>query len=157
MIALAGSLAILTALAASVWLTVAGAIGGFQRRAIDLRRPATLLGGAAAASFLLLELGILTHDFSIAYIANNTATTTPVLFLFAAGWAALVSFMLAVAPEAEGHGIGSALITATEALARDLGAESITLHVFGRNRRARGVYERLGYDPELIRHFKILA
>ena len=65
--------------------------------------------------------------------------------------------VLAVAREAEGHGIGSALITATEALARNLGAASITLHVFGRNRRAREVYERLGYDPELIRHIKMLA
>jgi cytochrome c-type biogenesis protein CcmF len=40
-------------------------------------------------SFVLLELAILTHDFSISYVANNTSTATPFIFLFAAGWAAL--------------------------------------------------------------------
>jgi cytochrome c-type biogenesis protein CcmF len=47
-----------------------------------------LLAGGVAA-FLLLEIGILTHDFSIAYVAKNTALDTPFIFLLAGGWAAL--------------------------------------------------------------------
>ena len=54
-----------------------------------LRIPVLVFFFASIASFLLLEIAIVTHDFSIAYVANNTSTTTPFLFLFAAGWAAL--------------------------------------------------------------------
>ncbi len=64
---------------------------------------------------------------------------------------------LAVAPEAEGRGMGKALVTAAEETARARGAETMTLHVFGVNTRARGLYEKLGYDGELIRYIKELA
>ncbi len=62
--------------------------------------------------------------------------------------------VLAVAKEAEGQGMGKALVTAAEAAARALGAETMTLHVFGVNIRARGMYEKLGYDGELLRYIK---
>jgi cytochrome c-type biogenesis protein CcmF len=45
--------------------------------------------GSSVVSFILLEVAILAHDFSISYVANNTSTATPFIFLFAAGWAAL--------------------------------------------------------------------
>ncbi len=64
--------------------------------------------------------------------------------------------ILAVAEEAEGRGIGKALVTAAEESSRARGAETMTLHVFGVNTRARGMYERLGYDGELIRYIKDL-
>jgi cytochrome c-type biogenesis protein CcmF len=54
-----------------------------------LRRDGLLLAAAAIAAMALLEIGILTHDFTIEYIADNTATTTPFVFLLASGWAAL--------------------------------------------------------------------
>ncbi len=63
---------------------------------------------------------------------------------------------LAVAEEAEGQGIGQALVTAAEHAARARGAETMTLHVFGVNIRARGMYEKLGYDGELLRYIKEL-
>ena len=63
---------------------------------------------------------------------------------------------LAVAQSAEGAGLGSALIDAAEAEARARGAESMTLHVFECNGRARAVYERRGYYGELIRYRKPL-
>ncbi|MDJ0791262.1 MAG: cytochrome c-type biogenesis CcmF C-terminal domain-containing protein [Acidimicrobiia bacterium] len=89
MIATLGTLSILTALGASF----AVAVQGFRHRSDGDRRavrtPVLVLAGAALAAFVFLELGILVHDFSIAYVANNTATTTPFVFLFAAGWAAL--------------------------------------------------------------------
>ena len=65
--------------------------------------------------------------------------------------------VLAVAATAEGRGIGRALIVDAEARAGERGARSMTLHVFAANERARGVYEGLGYDGELIRYIKPLA
>jgi len=64
--------------------------------------------------------------------------------------------VLAVAAGAEGRGMGKALVTAAEEAVRALGAESMTLHVFGVNARARGMYEKLGYEGELIRYIKEL-
>ena len=64
--------------------------------------------------------------------------------------------ILAVATGAEGQGIGGALTTAIEENARARGAETMTLHVFGVNTRARRLYEKLGYEGELIRYIKEL-
>ncbi len=63
---------------------------------------------------------------------------------------------LAVAKEAEGRGIGQALVKAVEEAVRAGGAETLTLHVFGVNTRARSMYEKLGYEGELIRYIKEL-
>ena len=52
--------------------------------------------------------------------------------------------VLTVAEGAEGRGIGKALVRAAEEGARDRGALSMSLHVFGVNTRARRVYEKLG-------------
>jgi ribosomal protein S18 acetylase RimI-like enzyme len=64
---------------------------------------------------------------------------------------------IAVAPGARGMGLGRALLKATEEAAKAGGAQSITLHAFKRNERARGLYEAEGYDSELIRYTKPLA
>jgi ribosomal protein S18 acetylase RimI-like enzyme len=62
--------------------------------------------------------------------------------------------VIVVRDDAEGHGIGKALIQMIEQAVREQGARSITLHVFATNTRARAVYERLGYSGELIRYIK---
>ncbi len=64
---------------------------------------------------------------------------------------------LAVAPGFEGQGLGHRLIEAAEVDARANGAETMTLHVFAVNTRARRLYERAGYDGELVRYIKPLA
>ena len=64
---------------------------------------------------------------------------------------------LAVGEGAEGQGVGQALLAAAESEARLLGAQSITLHVFASNTRARALYKRAGYDGELLRYTKDLA
>jgi len=64
---------------------------------------------------------------------------------------------IAVAAAAEGQGVGKALLVAAEAAAAARGASSMTLHVFARNARARAVYEKAGYDGELLRYTKPLA
>ena len=62
--------------------------------------------------------------------------------------------VLVVRGDAEGRGIGQALVQAAERAVRDQGALSMTLHVFASNTRARAVYERLGFEGELIRYIK---
>ena len=64
--------------------------------------------------------------------------------------------VLVVREGAEGQGIGQALVREVEQAVRARGAESITLHVFRSNTRARAVYERLGFTEELIRAIKYL-
>jgi ribosomal protein S18 acetylase RimI-like enzyme len=63
---------------------------------------------------------------------------------------------LAVAKAAEGMGVGKALLVTAENNAKALGAQSMTLHVFAVNTRARAVYERAGYGGELMRYIKHL-
>ncbi|MEM7277957.1 MAG: GNAT family N-acetyltransferase [Pseudomonadota bacterium] len=63
---------------------------------------------------------------------------------------------LVVAEQAQGKGIAGALIDASEKAAAEAGALSITLNVFGLNKRARAVYARAGFDEELIRCSKQL-
>ncbi|MEL7310160.1 MAG: GNAT family N-acetyltransferase [Pseudomonadota bacterium] len=63
---------------------------------------------------------------------------------------------IVVAPEGRGLGLGRRLMAATEHLAREEGVSSVTLNAFANNRRARNLYESLGFDGELIRYIKRL-
>lgn len=62
--------------------------------------------------------------------------------------------ILAVAREAQGLGVGTALIAAAEEWTRSRGLGKLTLNVFDRNARARRLYERLGFLPETLRYTK---
>ena len=64
--------------------------------------------------------------------------------------------ILVVAGEAQGKGVGSALMRAAEDWAREQGYRKLTLSVFETNRAARAVYDHLGYAPETLRYVKIL-
>lgn len=64
--------------------------------------------------------------------------------------------ILAVAHEAEGQGVGRALIRAAEHWGRDQGFRRLTLSVFADNRRAKTFYARQGWRAELETHYKIL-
>lgn len=64
---------------------------------------------------------------------------------------------LAVAAEAESQGVGHALLQAAEGAARAQGARTMTLHVFKTNRRALALYQRRGYDAEILRCIKPLG
>ena len=64
---------------------------------------------------------------------------------------------IAIAPVADGHGIGKRLLAEAEATSRAAGALSMTLHVFANNERARSVYDRAGWNGELLRYVKPLA
>ena len=64
--------------------------------------------------------------------------------------------MLAVARDAEGRGVGGALMRAAEDWARERGYGKLTLNVFEGNARARAVYAHLAYRPETMRYIKFL-
>jgi ribosomal protein S18 acetylase RimI-like enzyme len=65
--------------------------------------------------------------------------------------------VLAVSGDAEGRGVGTALLDACDAWAKQHGADRITLHVMANNTRARALYERRGFAPEYLRYVKPLG
>jgi len=64
---------------------------------------------------------------------------------------------IAVGKSAEGFGVAKLLLDRAEQAAREQGANSMTLHVFSTNKRAREFYERSDYFGELIRYIKDIA
>jgi len=56
--------------------------------------------------------------------------------------------MIAVAPEAQGHGVGSALLEALPALVKPLGASKLSLNVDDGNPRAAKLYHRQGFTVD---------
>ena len=64
--------------------------------------------------------------------------------------------VLAVAAEAEGRGVGRALLAAVDRWAVEQGDRFVTLNVFATNARAAAVYERAGYRPDTVRYLKEL-
>lgn len=91
MIASVGLLAILLATASSALLVVrawqASRAETANPRSVEI--PVTMLLSGAVVAFLALEAGILSHDFTLEYVAANSSTTTPFIFLLAGAWAAL--------------------------------------------------------------------
>lgn len=61
---------------------------------------------------------------------------------------------IVVAAEAQRQGVASGLLLAAEEEAQNRGALSMSLHVFASNNKARAMYEKLGYDGELMRYIK---
>ncbi|MEX5298627.1 ribosomal protein S18-alanine N-acetyltransferase [Kocuria sp. CPCC 205292] len=58
---------------------------------------------------------------------------------------------IAVVPEHEGRGIGSALLRTLHAQARELGATEVLLEVRADNPRAQRLYRRFGYEQIHVR------
>ena len=65
--------------------------------------------------------------------------------------------ILAVAREAEGRGIGRRLLASAEQWARERGYRRVTLLVFTENSRAKHLYAREQWQPELETYFKIVG
>jgi len=63
---------------------------------------------------------------------------------------------LVLVPEAEGRGIARILMADAEAWARSRGFRRVALNVFVTNQKAIGLYQHLGYRPELVRYLKEL-
>jgi ribosomal protein S18 acetylase RimI-like enzyme len=60
--------------------------------------------------------------------------------------------VLAVAKDAEGRGVGSALLDASVTWAKSRNSDRLTLSALVTNGRARGLYERRGFSGEYIRY-----
>ncbi len=60
--------------------------------------------------------------------------------------------VLAVTAEAEGKGVGTALIDKSVAWAKERGSDRLTLSALVTNSRARALYERKGFGGEYIRY-----
>jgi GNAT superfamily N-acetyltransferase len=65
--------------------------------------------------------------------------------------------VLVVSPEAEGQGVGRALLQHVEGWARDQGCLEVVLDVFSGNKAATAFYERCGYRPDHVRMAKALT
>jgi GNAT superfamily N-acetyltransferase len=65
--------------------------------------------------------------------------------------------ILVVAPEAEGQGVGRALLESVEQWARDHHCLEVVLDVFSGNEAAMAFYERCGYRPDHVRLAKPLT
>jgi ribosomal protein S18 acetylase RimI-like enzyme len=63
---------------------------------------------------------------------------------------------LATMPEAEGTGVGKALVLACEAWARGCGLRILSLSTGAANARALGFYRHLGFAEEDVKLVKIL-
>lgn len=57
--------------------------------AMALRPPTRLLASGAVLAMLALQLALVTNDFSVSYVANHHASTTPFPFNVASAWGAL--------------------------------------------------------------------
>ena len=64
---------------------------------------------------------------------------------------------IVVIAEAEGQGVGKFLLQKAEEWAIQKNSRWITLNAFDGNLRARGVYEKAGYQKEWIRYLKPLG
>ena len=60
--------------------------------------------------------------------------------------------VLAVTAEAEGKGVGSALLDRSVAWAKERNSDRLTLSALVTNARARALYERKGFGGEYIRY-----
>ena len=93
MIAALGYLSIVIALTGAALMTfraIRVSISGDPLTgANQLRLPTQMLLIGAVGAMLLLEVGLLTNDFSLAYVANHHRSTTPFIFTIATAWAAL--------------------------------------------------------------------
>ena len=81
----------------ALYVCFAGAVGGVieQARALRAKRASRVrwwalvsLGGILAA-FGVMEYALVTHDFALAYVAENNATFTPLLYSITGLWSAL--------------------------------------------------------------------
>lgn len=63
-------------------------------------------------------------------------------------------YYLVTDPSREGTGVGRMLMDAIEEFARDRSASGILLYVFATNERARSVYERYGFQDDMLKMVK---
>jgi cytochrome c-type biogenesis protein CcmF len=92
-----GHLAVVIGLATTLYAAGAFVVGGRTRDAAVLasaRRAMYAAFGLVAIACLAMVVSLLTHDFSVLYVARNNATTTPPFYSVISLWAALEGSIL---------------------------------------------------------------
>jgi GNAT superfamily N-acetyltransferase len=113
----------------------------------------SLLGVAgyrtAGASFVRMDFALLSGHFGLFGALWRGVLLSVLEWSPEAG--SLLMDGLFVADGARGRGVGSALLDAIKAKARDLGCPRVRLDVVDTNRAARRLYERSGFRPMATR------
>ena len=65
--------------------------------------------------------------------------------------------VVSVTEAAQGTGVGRALLAHADRWAHERGLGFVTLNVFADNARARRLYERVGFETELVKYVKVLG
>ena len=97
MIPTLGHVAIVVGLAFSVWAAIAFIVGARRRDDALLasaQRSVYATFALVALPCMAMVISLLTHDFSVLYVARNNATTTPPFFSVISLWAALEGSIL---------------------------------------------------------------
>ena len=97
MIPTLGHLAVLAGLLATLYAAGAFVLGGRSRdRSVlaSARRAMIAAFGLAALASATMVISLVTHDFSVGYVARNNATTTPLFYSIISLWAALEGSIL---------------------------------------------------------------
>ena len=92
-----GNLALWLALAASLYAVVASIYGAIARRrdfVASAEHAAHATCALVAIASVVLVHALITHDFSIKYVASYSSTTLPVQYRFAALWGGMEGSML---------------------------------------------------------------
>ena len=97
MIPTLGHLAVVVGLAATLYAAAAFVVGGRRRDPAVLasaRRAIYVAFVLVTFACLAMVISLLTHDFSVLYVARNNATTTPPFYSVISLWAALEGSIL---------------------------------------------------------------
>ena len=92
-----GHVAVLIGLGVSLYAAVAFVLGGRSRDPVLLATARQAIYAAFALALIAcgaMVVSLLTHDFSVAYIARNNATTTPPFYSIISLWAAIEGSIL---------------------------------------------------------------
>ncbi|RDI36447.1 GNAT family N-acetyltransferase [Falsibacillus pallidus] len=96
----------------------------------------------------LLPDGVQTEN-NYLYSAYDGDLNTGIIWIAKKEQAAYI-YDVYIFDEYQGKGYGKAVMSEIETKAKELGINKMRLHVFGHNTRARGLYEKIGYQPTNI-------
>jgi cytochrome c-type biogenesis protein CcmF len=97
MLNIIGSTSIAAALLGALAVTITGIVGGFNRKPglIRAARYGTYFVFAAmSTAFITMEIALLSHDFSVAYVARVGSLETPTYYTAISLWSSLEGSIL---------------------------------------------------------------
>jgi ribosomal protein S18 acetylase RimI-like enzyme len=122
------------------------------------RAASSVIGADAQA---MLEAVRANRDDDVVFVAERAGAPVGCLHILATtdffGLRHAHVSVIATSAEAEGSGVGAALLEHGEAWARSRSLPLLTLNVFATNGRARQFYERAGMTVEFVKYAKPIA